>query len=76
MYVDLQNLAEKRAMLHRSQSADSRRFPQYRDKGKGHRHMANILLPVVGMAIRQAARVETAEGVMRDEERPAMVHAQ
>jgi len=27
-YFDLPNLAEKRAMLHRSQSADRRRFPQ------------------------------------------------
>lgn len=38
--------------------------------------MANILLPVVGMAILKAARVEAAEGIVRDEQRVTTIHAE
>lgn len=38
--------------------------------------MSEVLLPVVGEAVRQSARIEATEGVMRDEERAALFHAE
>src|SRR6516225_4216632 len=38
-------------------------------------HMAQILLPVISVAILEAVRIEPEEGIMREEERSAIVEA-
>lgn len=36
----------------------------------------NVLVPIIGMAIDEVARIKPAEGIMRKEERPAEIHAE
>lgn len=38
--------------------------------------VANVLFPIVGMAIYEAARIEPAEGIMGKEERATEIHAE
>src|ERR1700686_2077339 len=38
------------------------------------RHMTLVQFPIVGITILQAARIESTEGIMGEEERPAIWH--
>src|ERR1700676_3569632 len=40
------------------------------------RHMTLVQFPIVGITILQAVRIESTEGIMGEEERPAIWHAQ
>ena len=36
--------------------------------------VANVLLPIVGMAVSQVSRIEAAEGIVREKQRPAIIY--